>query len=120
MMQVLAFSTSATDSLAASSGRHRITQSARFTISRLAASSFMSLEKAGRQSPSEPTCEKPIVIAEAEPTEGDHFVAYQTSSTDPGLVDALRQVADLPVPELLERRYERLKAYGRFTDTTER
>ena len=37
-----------------------------------------------------------------------------------GLVDALRQVADLPVAELLERRYERLKAYGRFTDTTER
>ena len=37
-----------------------------------------------------------------------------------GLADALRQVVDLPVAELLERRYERLKAYGRFTDTTAR
>ena len=37
-----------------------------------------------------------------------------------GLVDALRQVSDLAVPDLLERRYQRLKSYGRFTDTTAR
>jgi len=36
------------------------------------------------------------------------------------LVDALRQVSDLAVPDLLERRYQRLKSYGRFTDTTAR
>jgi acetyl-CoA carboxylase carboxyl transferase subunit alpha len=35
------------------------------------------------------------------------------------LVDALRQVSDLKPKELLERRYERLQALGRFTDTTE-
>ena len=36
------------------------------------------------------------------------------------LNDALRQVSDLKVKELLQRRYERLQSYGRFTDTTER
>jgi acetyl-CoA carboxylase carboxyl transferase subunit alpha len=33
------------------------------------------------------------------------------------LTDAFRQVSDLKVGELLERRYERLQSYGRFTDT---
>ena len=33
------------------------------------------------------------------------------------LIDALRQVNTLPVDELLERRYQRLQSYGRFTDT---
>jgi acetyl-CoA carboxylase carboxyl transferase subunit alpha len=33
------------------------------------------------------------------------------------LGDAWRQVADLKPKELLERRYERLNSYGRFTDT---
>ena len=33
------------------------------------------------------------------------------------LGDAYRQVADLKVKELLDRRYERLQSYGRFTDT---
>ncbi len=33
------------------------------------------------------------------------------------LVDALRQVNTLSVDELLERRYQRLQSYGRFTDT---
>ena len=33
------------------------------------------------------------------------------------LTDAYRQVADLKVKELLERRYDRLQSYGRFTDT---
>jgi acetyl-CoA carboxylase carboxyl transferase subunit alpha len=37
-----------------------------------------------------------------------------------GLGDALRQVADLKPRELLERRYERLKSYGRYADTKER
>jgi acetyl-CoA carboxylase carboxyl transferase subunit alpha len=32
------------------------------------------------------------------------------------LVDAYRQVSDLKVKELLDRRYERLQSYGRFTD----
>ncbi|WP_428423090.1 acetyl-CoA carboxylase carboxyltransferase subunit alpha [Methylibium sp.] len=36
------------------------------------------------------------------------------------LGDALRQVADLKPRELLNQRYERLKSYGRFTDTKER
>ncbi|WP_295641993.1 acetyl-CoA carboxylase carboxyltransferase subunit alpha [uncultured Methylibium sp.] len=36
------------------------------------------------------------------------------------LNDALRQVADLKPRELLNQRYERLKSYGRFTDTKER
>jgi acetyl-CoA carboxylase carboxyl transferase subunit alpha len=34
-----------------------------------------------------------------------------------GLNDAWRQVSDLKVKELLDRRYERLQSYGRFTDT---
>jgi acetyl-CoA carboxylase carboxyl transferase subunit alpha len=34
-----------------------------------------------------------------------------------GLADAYRQVADLKVKELLDRRYERLQSYGRYTDT---
>jgi acetyl-CoA carboxylase carboxyl transferase subunit alpha len=33
------------------------------------------------------------------------------------LGDAFRQVSDLRVQELLDRRYERLQSYGRFTDT---
>ncbi len=33
------------------------------------------------------------------------------------LNDAWRQVADLKVKELLERRHARLDGYGRFTDT---
>ena len=33
------------------------------------------------------------------------------------LGDAFRQVSDLRVKELLDRRYERLQGYGRFTDT---
>ena len=33
------------------------------------------------------------------------------------LADAHRQVADLKAKELLERRYERLQSYGRFSDT---
>jgi len=36
------------------------------------------------------------------------------------LNDALRQVSDLSPKELLQRRYERLQSYGRFSDTKER
>ena len=34
-----------------------------------------------------------------------------------GLSDAYRQLADLKTKELLDRRYERLQSYGRFSDT---
>lgn len=37
-----------------------------------------------------------------------------------GLSDALRQVSDLKPKELLQRRHERLKSYGRFSDSRER
>ena len=33
------------------------------------------------------------------------------------LGDAFRQVADLKTKDLLDRRYERLQSYGRFSDT---
>lgn len=33
------------------------------------------------------------------------------------LADAWRQIADLKLKDLLDRRYERLQGYGRFTDT---
>ncbi len=36
------------------------------------------------------------------------------------LNDALRQVNDLDVKQLLKRRYERIQSYGRFSDTKER
>jgi len=36
------------------------------------------------------------------------------------LNDALRQIVDLKPKELLQRRHDRLRAYGRFTDTKER
>jgi acetyl-CoA carboxylase carboxyl transferase subunit alpha len=56
-----------------------------------------------------------------EPVGGAHRdIKQMTAQLKRGLVDALRQVSDLPVPELLERRYQRLKSYGRFTDTTAR
>ncbi|MEK8032860.1 acetyl-CoA carboxylase carboxyltransferase subunit alpha [Ideonella sp. DXS29W] len=56
-----------------------------------------------------------------EPVGGAHRDPKQMASQlKRGLVDALRQVADLTPTELLERRYERLKSYGRFNDTTAR
>ena len=36
------------------------------------------------------------------------------------LVDALRQVSDLKPKDLLQRRYDRLQAYGRYADTKDR
>ncbi|ASM77969.1 Acetyl-CoA carboxylase [Vitreoscilla filiformis] len=56
-----------------------------------------------------------------EPVGGAHRDTKQMAAQlKRGLVDALRQVADLSTDDLLNRRYERLKSYGRFTDTTKR
>lgn len=56
-----------------------------------------------------------------EPVGGAHRDVKQMAAyLKRALADALRQVGDLKPKELLQRRYERLQAYGRFTDTTER
>ncbi len=56
-----------------------------------------------------------------EPVGGAHRDPRQMASQlKRALVDALRQVSDLSTKELLNRRHERLQAYGRFTDTKER
>ena len=53
-----------------------------------------------------------------EPLGGAHRDPQQmAASLKRGLNDAWRQVADLKVKELLDRRYERLQSYGRFSDT---
>ncbi|MDO9004079.1 MAG: acetyl-CoA carboxylase carboxyl transferase subunit alpha, partial [Aquabacterium sp.] len=36
-----------------------------------------------------------------------------------GLNDAMRQLSDLKVKELLQQRYDRLQSYGRYNDTKE-
>jgi len=57
----------------------------------------------------------------SEPVGGAHRDPKQMAAfLKRALNDAFRQVSDLPVRELLQRRYERLQAYGRFSDTTER
>ena len=57
----------------------------------------------------------------AEPVGGAHRDAKQMASfLKRALNDAFRQVSDLSVKDLLARRQERLQAYGRFTDTSER
>ena len=57
----------------------------------------------------------------SEPVGGAHRDTKQmTALLKRALNDALRQVSDLKPKELLQRRYERLQSYGRFTDTTER
>ncbi len=54
----------------------------------------------------------------SEPVGGAHRDhAQMMGFLKPALADAYRQVADLKVKELLDRRYERLQSYGRFTDT---
>ena len=56
-----------------------------------------------------------------EPVGGAHRDIKQMAAyLKRALGDALRQVGDLKPKELLQRRYERLQAYGRFADTTER
>jgi acetyl-CoA carboxylase carboxyl transferase subunit alpha len=53
-----------------------------------------------------------------EPVGGAHRDSKQMAvSLKRGLNDALRQVSDLKPKELLQRRYDRLQAYGKFTDT---
>jgi acetyl-CoA carboxylase carboxyl transferase subunit alpha len=53
-----------------------------------------------------------------EPLGGAHRDPQQmASSLKRGLNDAWRQVTDLKLKELLDRRYERLQSYGRFSDT---
>jgi acetyl-CoA carboxylase carboxyl transferase subunit alpha len=53
-----------------------------------------------------------------EPLGGAHRDPQQMSAAlKRGLNDAWRQVADLKIKELLDRRYERLQSYGRFSDT---
>jgi len=56
-----------------------------------------------------------------EPVGGAHRdPKHMSAQLKRGLADALRQVADLDTKALLKRRYERLMAYGRFSDTKER
>ena len=56
-----------------------------------------------------------------EPVGGAHRDAKQMAAfLKRALNDAFRQVSDLPVRELKQRRYDRLQSYGRFSDTTER
>jgi acetyl-CoA carboxylase carboxyl transferase subunit alpha len=55
-----------------------------------------------------------------EPVGGAHRdTKAMCASLKRALGDALRQVNDLKLKELLDRRYERLQSYGRFTDTKE-
>jgi acetyl-CoA carboxylase carboxyl transferase subunit alpha len=57
----------------------------------------------------------------SEPVGGAHRDAKQMASNlKRALSDALRQVSDLETRELLDRRYERVQAYGRFSDTKNR
>jgi acetyl-CoA carboxylase carboxyl transferase subunit alpha len=56
-----------------------------------------------------------------EPVGGAHRDPKQMAAfLKRALNDAFRQVSDLPVRELTQRRYDRLQSYGRFSDTTER
>ena len=57
----------------------------------------------------------------SEPVGGAHRdTRHMASQLKRALVDALRQVNDLKTTELLNRRYDRLQAYGRFADTKDR
>ena len=56
----------------------------------------------------------------SEPVGGAHRDHKQAAANlKRGLNDALRQVNDLKVKELLQQRYDRLQSYGRFNDTKE-
>ncbi|TAL70730.1 MAG: acetyl-CoA carboxylase carboxyl transferase subunit alpha, partial [Burkholderiaceae bacterium] len=53
-----------------------------------------------------------------EPVGGAHRDPRQMAAfLKRALNDAFRQVSDLKVKDLLDRRYERLQSYGRYTDT---
>ncbi|WP_310463545.1 acetyl-CoA carboxylase carboxyltransferase subunit alpha [Sphaerotilus sp.] len=54
----------------------------------------------------------------SEPVGGAHRDHKQMAAyLKRALNDALRQVVDLPTKELLDHRYNRLRSYGRYTDT---
>ncbi|MEY4756245.1 MAG: acetyl-CoA carboxylase, carboxyl transferase, alpha subunit, partial [Pseudomonadota bacterium] len=54
----------------------------------------------------------------SEPVGGAHRDQKQMAAyLKRALAEAYRQVADLKTAELLDRRYERLQSYGRFSDT---
>ena len=54
----------------------------------------------------------------SEPVGGAHRDTKQMAAfLKRALGDAFRQVHDLKTPDLLDRRYERLQSYGRYTDT---
>ncbi len=56
----------------------------------------------------------------SEPVGGAHRDTKQMAAfLKRALNDALRQVSDLNTKDLLKRRYDRLQAYGRFSDTKE-
>jgi acetyl-CoA carboxylase carboxyl transferase subunit alpha len=56
----------------------------------------------------------------SEPVGGAHRDTKQAcANLKRALNDAMRQLSDLKVKDLLQQRYERLQAYGRYTDTTE-
>jgi acetyl-CoA carboxylase carboxyl transferase subunit alpha len=56
-----------------------------------------------------------------EPVGGAHRdTKWMAAQLKRALNDALRQVVDLKPKDLLQRRYERLQSYGRFSDTKER
>ena len=53
-----------------------------------------------------------------EPVGGAHRDHKQMAAfLKRALNDAFRQVSDLKVKDLLERRYDKLQSFGRFTDT---
>ena len=57
----------------------------------------------------------------SEPVGGAHREPKQMAAfLKRALNDAFRQVSDMPVKELVQRRYDRLQSYGRFSDTTAR
>jgi acetyl-CoA carboxylase carboxyl transferase subunit alpha len=57
----------------------------------------------------------------SEPVGGAHRDHRQMAAAlKRALNDSLRQVVDLKPKELLQRRYERLQSYGRYSDTKER
>ncbi|HRH17775.1 MAG TPA: acetyl-CoA carboxylase carboxyltransferase subunit alpha [Aquabacterium sp.] len=57
----------------------------------------------------------------SEPVGGAHRDIKQAcANLKRGLNDAMRQLSDVKVKDLLQQRYDRLQSYGRYTDTTER
>jgi acetyl-CoA carboxylase carboxyl transferase subunit alpha len=56
----------------------------------------------------------------SEPVGGAHRDHKQAASNlKRALNDAMRQMSDMKIKDLLQTRYERLQSYGRFNDTKE-